>query len=110
MTNTRLWLVALLGAWLIISPWFFGVSAASVWNASICGLAIMFLAAWVLGEAHGVLPSRTRAAGDLRGNMPEMAVPDESAHMAGLSAHADSGPGIEAPDFHVQATGETTKG
>ncbi len=114
MTNSR-WqipVVAVLGAWLIISPWIVGTGWTTplAWDASASGLAVMFLAAWVLGSAHGVLPNAARAPGDMRANRPGGAVPDESGHMAGVSAHGPGGPDIEAPDFHVQAPGETTKG
>lgn len=111
-TRWQEWAIALIGAWLIVSPWLVGTGWSSPfsWDVSACGVAVMFLAAWVLGDAHGVLPARGRAAGDLRGDRPELGVPDESAHLAGLSPPLQTGPEIEAPDFHVQTPGETTKG
>lgn len=107
------WLVAALGTWLFLSPWFFGIERAPAltWNATLGGLVVVALAGWVLGYEHNVLPKRGRAKGDLRGDQPGLAFPDEHEHLAGLGPHrVDEGPDIEAPDFHVQAPGQATKG
>lgn len=42
------WVNALLGAWVVISPWVFGYSgnAARLWNSIIVGLLVIVLGVW----------------------------------------------------------------
>ena len=100
-----------LGAWLFVSALFTGIdaSAAAIWNAIIVGFLLVMLAAWMIGMDHEILPRPKRAKDDLRGDMPEMAVPDEHQHMPYITPGGVTNPGVVSPDFHVQP-GETTKG
>lgn len=52
------WVNAVLGAWLIVSPWVLGVAAitALVWNQVIVGLVVAGLAAWT--AVAGYEPAR----------------------------------------------------
>ena len=48
------WTNLILGAWLLISPWFLGFSASTalVWNAVIIGALVVLFAAWALLEGQ----------------------------------------------------------
>jgi SPW repeat len=110
-TRWQNWVIALLGAWLIVSALFFGIDSATaaMWSAVIVGILLLFFIGWTIGQDHELLPKTVRPKDDLRGDQPEMAVPDEHEHMPVLPVHGVAEPGIVAPDLHVQA-GETTKG
>ena len=49
-----LWMQAVLGCWVLISPWLFGVgtNAVLLWSNVIAGVAIVLLALWSFFE-HG---------------------------------------------------------
>lgn len=49
------WSNLILGAWLLVSPWFLGfsTSAAMTWNAVIIGVAILVFAGWTLVDEQG---------------------------------------------------------
>ncbi len=59
-----------------------------------------------------IFSGRKPTAGkDLRSGMARVVVPDEHEHLAGgVSPSDDSGPDIVAPNFHIQAPGDTVKG
>lgn len=48
------WVSALLGLWLIVSPWILGFSpvAAATWNAVVAGVVIGGLAVWAIYDAR----------------------------------------------------------
>jgi hypothetical protein len=56
------WVNAVLGLWLIVSPWVLGYSAmvaAAMWNQVVVGLIVAALAAWAIWDArHRVAPAR----------------------------------------------------
>jgi membrane associated rhomboid family serine protease len=48
------WIGLLLGAWVFVSPWAFGlVLQPAGWSAWIVGLAVVVLSGWVLMELRG---------------------------------------------------------
>lgn len=49
------WVNLVLGAWLLISPWFLGFSTATVamWNAVIIGALVVVFAGWALARMQG---------------------------------------------------------
>jgi hypothetical protein len=53
------WTNAILGVWLLVSPWLLGfsTSTALVWNAVIIGTLVAVFAGWALYEAQGPEPS-----------------------------------------------------
>lgn len=108
----KMWCSAVLGAWLLLSPLFRSgeYSSLLVWSTAICGILVIAFAAWVAGDAYDLLPKRVLAKGDMREGLPELALPDESEHMAGGWLAPSSGPDIVSPGPHVQAPGQTTKG
>ena len=105
----KVWLMAALGAWLLLSPRLlnFLEEQPLTWNAAVCGLAIVALAAWAIGDAHEILPRFVRPKGDLRDDLPSLALPDESEHMAGLPPRRpDTGPDIVHPGGSTQTPGQ----
>ena len=107
----KLWLMAALGAWLVVSPRIveFMETQALAWNGLICGLAIVALAAWALGDAHEILPRLVRPKDDLRDDLQGISVPDETEHMAGARPHRpDTGPDIVHPGGGTQTPGQTS--
>ncbi len=54
------WIIALLGIWLIISPWVLGFSGdmAAVWNAVIVGIIVLILGAYNALTTAGGAPRR----------------------------------------------------
>lgn len=106
------WINAALGISLCVSPWFWTTERTVVltWSTIISGFVIMMFAAWSAGDAYDLLPKRVLRKGDMRTGLPELALPDEFEHLAGLQPHTDTGPGIVAPDQHVQAPGNVVKG
>lgn len=46
----QLWLTGLIGIWILISPWIYGVSSHSgvLWNSIIFGAIEIILAIWAL--------------------------------------------------------------
>ena len=46
------WVIFVLGAWVLISPWVLGftASAALIWTSVIAGTLVIVLASWVLAE------------------------------------------------------------
>lgn len=105
----KLWLKAALGAWLLLSPRiaeFMDTHVMAV-NALICGLAIVALAAWAIGDAHEILPRFVHPVGDLRNGLESLSLPDESEHMAGMPRRrAYMGPDIVHPGGGTQSPGQ----
>lgn len=79
-------------------------------SCAAAGLAAMCLAAWVAVQDHYFLPKRALGSDDLRSGLPELAMPDESARMAGGWLGPDRGPDIVAPGARVQASGDISRG
>jgi len=108
----KAWTNAALGFALVLSPlvWSQGHPSGLVWSTIVSGLLILALAGVAVADHHEILPKRMLAKGDMREGLPELAMPDESEHMAGGWMAADKGPEIVAPTTHVQAPGDTAKG
>ena len=102
------WLMAALGTWLLLSPRLlsFLKEQSLTWNAAVCGLAVVALAAWAIGDAHEVLPRFARPKGDLRDDLPSLSLPDESEHMVGPARRPDTGPDIVHPGGGTQTPGQ----
>lgn len=49
------WLIALVGLWLVLSPWLLGFAAmaAAMWSTVILGALIVISSAWKAFESHG---------------------------------------------------------
>lgn len=111
-TRWKEWFVALVGTWLFLSPRILDFAEVDrmVWNAAICGLAVVALAGWAIGDTHEILPRISRRKGDLRGDMIGLSLPDEHEHMAGQHAHrTDAGPGVLTPGIGGGSPGQATK-
>ena len=48
------WVTLVLGAWLLVSPWFLGFNAGSVltWNTVLIGIVVTVCAAWAITEVE----------------------------------------------------------
>ena len=104
------WALAAAGTWLFLSARILDFTdPALIGNAAAFGLATVALAAWAIGDVHEIFPGFARAKGDLRGDQPGIAVPDEHEHMAGQHARRpDMGPDIVHPGPGVQSPGQTS--
>ena len=54
--------------------------------------------------------SKSMPIKDLRAGMARVAVPDEHEHLPDEVSRPEGGPGLVAPDLHVQSPGDTVKG
>ena len=53
------WINALLGIWMIISPWVFGyagVNTARMWNSVVFGIIVLILSVWSAAATRGAAP------------------------------------------------------
>jgi hypothetical protein len=48
------WVTLILGAWLLVSPWFLGFNAVSLltWNTVLIGIVVTVCAAWAITEVE----------------------------------------------------------
>ncbi len=103
------WVIAALGVWLLLAPRIMSFQGnEAIWNSAVCGVVIIALAGWAIGDAHEILPQFGRPSGDLRGDTPSLSLPDEHEHMAGGPPRRDRGPGIVHPGTDAQAGGQTS--
>lgn len=104
------WAIAALGAWLFLAPRIMSFATDSLmWNSAACGVVVIALAGWAIGDAHEILPRLGRPKGDLRGDMPGLSLPDEHEHMAeGYLHRHEGGPGIVHPGSDTQSPGQVS--
>ena len=105
------WAIAALGTWVLLSPRILEFTGAQdlTWNAVVSGLLLVAFAGWAIGDAHEILPRISRPEGDLRGNNPGIAVPDEHEHMAGQRARpSETGPDVARPGVGTQSPGQAS--
>ncbi len=57
MTTTERWIIIIVGAWLIISPWILGFSDEVFvkWSSVLCGIILVVMNVWVLSAEIGTL-------------------------------------------------------
>lgn len=104
------WALAAAGTWLFLSARILDFTdGALIGNAAAMGLMIVALAGWAISDVHELFPGFAHPKGDLRGDQPGIAVPDEHEHMAGQYAHRPyGGPDIVHPGPGVQSPGQTS--
>lgn len=96
-----------LGAVVVLAPmlWRSEPFSALACSSMISGLVVMGVAGWIALEAHYLEQKRSLSKDDMRADLPELAMPDESLHMAGGWLGPDRGPDIVSPGPHVQGRG-----